>query len=1259
MDPESDFAALRQFHRIDKNSVKGTTIKIKKPEFEFHDIMAVINSYPQILRKLGFVLDFDIPLKRKIPVKGTIRLLPGALDLDGNVSEISFPATAYRITSNGFYTDDRPGTIFKGGFVKINTDAFSVVQVDVDGAALKTGNMVENKIQEIGKFYVTKNELSKSRNLEKMELQVVEPPENEGLPFMRSAGIAVVKNGMAEYLVKSISTNYKIKQEFISAPVRTLKLKSSSSSVRRNMTGLKIKEPVTVLYSNDVVQGYRMDIAFEDEPDKWYSLHKRQDEYYWFDEQNNPHLIDGIEHDEGFIQLGVAEDPDNPDDVFASETLARWEGWSLSVRKPGYAINESDDYELKNGETEKRDFVHRSKIEEDKKYAFDPDLEFRINARSKIVPGTLPKLRFGKEYRVRIRTVDMAGNSVLSEALTESPLETVRKNIRYMRYEPLASPVILVGNELRDGEFIERMVIRSNYDCTAEEYENSHPVDGTTFDSFSRRYLLPPKNSQLMAENHGMFEQAFSNDPGAARDIYKLITDHEGYYRRDDKTKEKVYQPSDVEVVYLPDPMAAGVSLFIADGFEDTHTQDFEPRMFGFFTNKEVLPSNTNVKIPDDWYNANKITILLIEGEYGADWNKSERVFTVFMPKGHRTKIRVSTFWRQEDMEKLSAIWEMVKSDNPVNIEEIKAKAVSGQHWMISPSKEIELVHAVQQPVEQPKIIALFPDRDFGKTFIDLNTRFDIHGQSTEKVEFQAKWTEPFDDTISVEIKEKQGRNSIPDIMISYHDDIVTKGTIPKIEQLVAPHNIQLELKPHTEFKPVDEDQFIKDPQPGAGRINNLIKPKIDLYKRIIQKKKQKKLSLIEYVRMDIELNRMSVVHMVRQRIKPLVHDFGDTKHRWVDYKLVALSRYGEYFDKIVKSDPQQKTFRESEWVEKVNILSSARPKLPDVDYVIPLFEWRKTYNSDTYMHYRKGGGLRIYLKRPWYSSGTDEKLAVVLPTDNETNSLTSITFMRGYTNLYTHWGIDPALYSGKPGDFSPNVTDFGMNPHVDKNLEYPGIPDRKAVAVAYPVHFDDEKQMWYCDISISPGNMYFPFVKLALARYQQHSVRKYGKDVCLSPVVMSTMTQLVPDRVSILKFNKAGNNARLTLTIEGVVFNERISGYGNYNFIRISFLDTRLVQPVEGIIDDGTTEKSLSDEGYTIRISQRDIANNRFRITREFNLPSKYKKEPYQVIIEEYERGPKKMQLPPEYKERLEQSEETDRLIYADVFKVNEIVKG
>jgi len=70
-------------------------------------------------------------------------------------------------------------------------------------------------------------------------------------------------------------------------------------------------------------------------------------------------------------------------------------------------------------------------------------------------------------------------------------------------------------------------------------------------------------------------------------------------------------------------------------------------------------------------------------------------------------------------------------------------------------------------------------------------------------------------------------------------------------------------------------------------------------------------------------------------RILPLKHQFGDTKHRWVDYKLVASSRYREYFDKILKANTELNTIRESEWKEKVNILSSARPKAPEIDYII------------------------------------------------------------------------------------------------------------------------------------------------------------------------------------------------------------------------------------------------------------------------------------------------------------------------------------
>ena len=70
-------------------------------------------------------------------------------------------------------------------------------------------------------------------------------------------------------------------------------------------------------------------------------------------------------------------------------------------------------------------------------------------------------------------------------------------------------------------------------------------------------------------------------------------------------------------------------------------------------------------------------------------------------------------------------------------------------------------------------------------------------------------------------------------------------------------------------------------------------------------------------------------------------------------------------------------------------------------------------------------------------------------------------------------------------------------------------------------------------------------------------------------------------------------------------------------------------------------------------------MTNNRYTITREFRLPREYKTAPFQVIIEEFERGPERIPgIDKLYEERLGQSEETDRLIYADVFKINEVKK-
>ncbi len=1245
MNPVMDFAQFRTFHRLNKEPKARVVKPVKKPEFEFHEILSVINSYPQFMRKLGFVLDFHIPYQSDIPANGNVHFIPSGLQIDEGSSTLSAPPTAYVLTSTGFYVADKPDSIFSKGFVKINTDEFSVIQVDADGAAIKANNMTENKVHQIAKFYEAKSEVALSRKIDLTKVTPVEVPEDEGLPYMRSAGIAITKNGMAVHILSRFKSNMELQAMVIEkAPFRA---------------ELKIKVPDNALYSSDLVQGYRMDIAYDEKPGKWYSLHKRQEEYTWFDETGKATPVEGIEPDEGSIELGIAEDPDDPDDVFVSETLARWEGWSLSVRKPGYAINEGEDYKPKSGTDVKRDFVNTSKAEEMKKYAFDPDLTFRVNAVSKIVPGTLPKLRFGKDYSIRIRTVDLAGNSVPLEQQTEDPGLNIRKNIRYMRYEPLASPIILVGNELRDGEFLETMVIRSNYDISPKDYENAHPVAGKTYPDYSQRYLLPPKNSQQIAEYHGKFEQAFTNNPAAAQEIYKIIAAHEGLYERADKTVEKVYQPSEIEIIYLPDPMAAGVAFFLDEGNEDTHSQEFKPRMFGFFTNSELSPDDTNGTIPGDWYNAGIVRIRLEEGEIDAKWNSSDRIFTVYLPKGYRMRIRYSTFWREKDMKQLSAVWKMVADEKPSNLAELENLAKAGQHWMVSPARELELVHAVQQPVNEPVIQALIPDRDFSETTVKINTRFAVHGESTEKVEFQAKWVDPLDDNISMTIKEKQGRNSIPDVTVHYNDDVITKGSIPSIPKMELKEKPNLAFQPYRDLPKRNITEFRADPQPESKRVNTLFQKQSVKLETIQQQKLQAPKNLVNNLKFEIAESKFNFLKQVQLRIDPLVQDFGDTRHRWVDYSLVSASRYREYFDKILKNNPSLTTLRESKWVEKINILSTARPAVPEIDYIIPTFEWRKAQNETTIRHQRLGGGLRIYLKRPWYSSGADEMLGILLPPAKKAGAVTTMALtIPGYTTKYTHWGIDPLHNSTPPETLSPQTGDFRMGPVIDDDVQYPEGGGARADVVGYPVQFDEERQMWFCDLAINPKNMYFPFIKLALARYQQHSVRKGTDDVCLSNVVMADFIQLMPDRTSILQFKKDDVNSKFTLTIEGTIYNDMPNKQDVSNYIKVTILDSRVAQPLYGVIDDGVNKIRLDEEGLTFSITRKDLEGNKFKISRDFRLPNDYKNSPFQVIVEEYERGPARLDIG-NYKDRVEQSSETDKLIYADVFKVNEAKKG
>ena len=101
---------------------------------------------------------------------------------------------------------------------------------------------------------------------------------------------------------------------------------------------------------------------------------------------------------------------------------------------------------------------------------------------------------------------------------------------------------------------------------------------------------------------------------------------------------------------------------------------------------------------------------------------------------------------------------------------------------------------------------------------------------------------------------------------------------------------------------------------------------------------------------------------------EPARHEFGDTKHRWVNYYAIATTRYREYFPAELTKQIDLITTKGPE-ANLVNIPSSARPLPPKVVYIVPTFKW--SASDDKRTSTRVGRGLRIYLERPWYSSGT------------------------------------------------------------------------------------------------------------------------------------------------------------------------------------------------------------------------------------------------------------------------------------------------
>ena len=278
-------------------------------------------------------------------------------------------------------------------------------------------------------------------------------------------------------------------------------------------------------------------------------------------------------------------------------------------------------------------------------------------------------------------------------------------------------------------------------------------------------------------------------------------------------------------------------------------------------------------------------------------------------------------------------------------------------------------------------------------------------------------------------------------------------------------------------------------------------------------------------------------------------HEFGDHKFRLVRYNLRASTRFREYLPPAITADSNNLVRLGPVYEGHVLTLPSTygnqypdpditptpspvdaelgapllpnsgppvpgsiipgsrRPDAPKIAYVVPTFRWSEpaSAGAGSIVSIRRGNGLRVYLERPWFSSGEGELLGVVIGSSTPSEQPFS-NLPDELIGFVSQWGQDPILASTLPRNvmhanaFAAKVATYSFPlPETNRSMDI----------AAHRVHYDFQRRLWYADLEIDAGQSYNPFVRLALVRVQPYSVG----GCALSEVVHTQYAQLLPTR--------------------------------------------------------------------------------------------------------------------------------------------------
>jgi len=559
----------------------------------------------------------------------------------------------------------------------------------------------------------------------------------------------------------------------------------------------------------------------------------------------------------------------------------------------------------------------------------EPLAGFPLSVTFRPVPGSLPVLRFGRTYQLRARTADLAGNS---HTLEGAPDGFESKSVVMTRWEPVLPPEVVPWHPFGEGESLLRVVLRSTRHFAPEDYVAldrviklpGHPKVSPSgadwsYQPTATRHLLAPKEAQQQAERHGGFDQAFLAGEDRA-DLWSLL----------EREAATFY---DLPAALLVEQGKPEVKV----GRPTVRGGELGPHRY--LTSPQRLP--TAPYLPD--HLALGVAVHDLPG-----FDKPLRVDLA----------SASHPWP----DRRTALMEVVGGPLGARVDED-----SGVVLVSLPQAEVLPIRLSSFFDQDALALLAVWERVLGAASEDEQLSRELPGLKVAALAGRLWTLTPWIHMTLVHAVEMPLEK--PSLLLPGKRASRLEGeTFASLAGRVKVHAKSTGR--------VDIDASWREPRDDIG-----LPPTIDPSTWASGAGHVGSFNVRPDENMAVlGRDEAGSTHGVR-------HELGDTRHRRVTYRTTATTRFRDYFPPEVTEDPSLITTSDD---VQIVVPSSRRPDPPQVAYVVPTFGWdESTYASrrvrgktwpPAFRRTRRGGGLRVYLRRPWWSSGAGERLAVVLP---------------------------------------------------------------------------------------------------------------------------------------------------------------------------------------------------------------------------------------------------------------------------------------